>query len=73
MPPSAPKTCAEHSAIAKAVEDHGHTLYGNGQEGLVTIVTKTAERVKLLLWLCGVIVGAVIVQIVATLSTRGGS
>ena len=27
MAPAAPRTCSEHSAIAKAVEDHGHTLY----------------------------------------------
>jgi len=56
--------CAWH---AEKINDLEIAVFGNGQEGLKTGVTKLREHVRLLLWLNGIIATSMIVAITAAL------
>ena len=51
--------------MAGTLNEHHKTLFGNGHEGLKTMMTKVSMKATLLLWLFGITIVALIGNIIA--------
>jgi len=55
------------------IQDNKIALWGNGRAGLIERVTRMSERLKLLCWIGGVLVTAIVAQVVLAVASKIGA